>query len=105
MGKIKYNTDEERKEARRKSIKKYNDKVKRLKQLDYRNNKEKYKEKNKKYYEDNKENILKNVKEYDKNNKNNISNNKKTYYSLYQCHFNYPLLKYAKSIYHFGRKY
>ncbi len=79
MGK-KFKTDEERKEARRIAVKKYNDKKKEDKKLLYQKNKGKYKEKNKKYYEENKEKIKENVSNYNKNNKEKIKENKKVYY-------------------------
>ncbi len=79
--KNKYNTEEERKEARRLTVKKYNDKVKEIKKLNYLENKEVIKHKNKTYYDNNKSEILKRVKEYEKKNKEKISNYNKKYYN------------------------
>ena len=80
MANKKYLTEEEKKEARRLSVKKYNDKVKEKKKKHYQENKKLYNQKNKKYYEENKEEIKNKVKEYSNNNSEKILKNKKIYY-------------------------
>lgn len=76
----KYKTEEERKEARRLSIKKYNTSVSEKKKKDYQKNKELYHEKNKKYYEENKDIIKERVKKYREENKDVIKEKKKKHY-------------------------
>jgi hypothetical protein len=78
---MKYTTEEERKEARRLSINKYNDKAKVLKKLHYENNKDMYKEKSREYYLNNKEEIKERTKKYSNDNKDQIKENKHRYYT------------------------
>lgn len=76
----KYNTEEERKEARRLSVKKYNDKIKEKNKNNYTLNKKTINQKHKKYYNDNKDKIIEKTKKYNTENKEKISKNKQKYY-------------------------
>lgn len=73
-------TKEERIEARRLSVKKYNDKTKEKHKKLYQDNKKEYSERNKKYYIINKSQIKDKSTKYHNSNKKSIRIKKKTYY-------------------------
>lgn len=79
--KNKYNTDEERKEARRLSVKKYNDKRKEENKNNYIINKSTINEKHKIYYKNNKNKIIQKTKEYRENNIEKEKERNKKYYN------------------------
>ncbi len=99
MNKKKY-TEEERKEKRKESLKKYNNKKERKEKLKnrYIDNKKEISEKQKKYYKDKKEKIKNKVKEYSSNNKDVIKEKKKKYYNDNIDIFKEKSLKYNNDI-------
>lgn len=75
-------TEEEKKLARKITVKKCNDKRKNKNKEYYKEHKEEYKRKSQKYYDDNKEKIKEKNREYYYNNKEKALKQKKKYYSI-----------------------